>query len=372
MRELLLPKYNNNDTTCILVSWLADDGAKMDTDSVVAEVETAKAVEELVVDEAAVLHRLVPENTECAFGQAVALLFESEQERAEYLAKGGGESSKDTAGDGLVLSDAARKLVAEHGITADRLRAIGKTVIKTADIEALLATPAGERTFPLSRHQLAVGAVVEEAHRTIPAAFAAVKVRLAAFEAAQAGSTGVDETAFGLVEVLIKAIAACQAHFPLFFGTLRDGGTVALSETANVGVTLDLGKGLFIPVVLDAANRSIHEVTDDLMDFRIKALRQGFREQDMAAENITLSLHNDQDIVLAGPIIHPGRTCVVTLCATQHEVCLAEDGTPFTSAHTTIAITYDHRVINGRDAVLFLTEVKRALENPDTLAALVS
>ncbi|MEV8065831.1 2-oxo acid dehydrogenase subunit E2 [Streptomyces sp. NPDC085995] len=397
MRELLLPKFNNNDEGCVLVGWTVDDGAAVSADAVVAEVETAKALEELVADADGVLHRLVEAGAHCAFGRPVGLLFDSRQERDDYLAspaaaavttapEGQGQGEDHDGGPDPVLSDAARTLAQDHGIRTEQLRALGKRVVKASDVQRLIdqglidqgltdqgaaavaagASAASEdaAVVRLSARQRAVAAVVSEAHRTIPAAFAAIAVDLTAFRAARGGAP------YGLVELLVKAIAARHADFPLFFATPGADHTLTLAPAANVGVTVDVGTGLFIPVLKDAARRPIGDLTDDLMDFRVSALRQNFREDAFADEAITLSLHNEPDIILAAPIVHPGRTCVVTLCAERSEVALAEDGTPFTRPVTTVAVTYDHRYLNGRDAVRFLTAVKQDLETADAIARL--
>ncbi|MEW5351032.1 2-oxo acid dehydrogenase subunit E2 [Streptomyces sp. 16-176A] len=399
MRELLLPKFNNNDEGCVLVGWTVDDGAAVSADAVVAEVETAKALEELVADADGVLHRLVEAGAHCAFGRPVGLLFASRQERDDYLAspaatavptapEGQGQGEDHDGGPDPVLSDAARTLAQDHGIRTGQLRALGKRVVKASDVQRLIdqgltdqglrdqgltdqgaaAVAAGASedaaVVRLSARQRAVAAVVSEAHRTIPAAFAAIAVDLTAFRAARDGAP------YGLVELLVKAIAARHADFPLFFATPGADHTLTLAPAANVGVTVDVGTGLFIPVLKDAARRPIGDLTDDLMDFRVSALRQNFREDAFADEAITLSLHNEPDIILAAPIVHPGRTCVVTLCAERSEVALAEDGTPFTRPVTTVAVTYDHRYLNGRDAVRFLTAVKQDLETADAIARL--
>ncbi|MFG3578688.1 2-oxo acid dehydrogenase subunit E2 [Micromonospora chersina] len=384
MRELLLPKFNNNDEGCVLVGWTVDDGAAVSADAVIAEVETAKALEELVADADGVLHRLVEAGARCEFGRPVGLLFDSRQERDDYLAslaaavvttthEGEGEGEGHDGDLDPILSDAARALAEDHGIRTEQLRTLGKRVVKAADVQRLIdqgfvdqgtasADPAV--VVSLSPRQRAVAAVVSEAHRTIPAAFAAIAVDLTAFRATRGGA------AYGLVELLVKAIAARHADFPLFFATPGADHTLTLASAANVGVTVDVGTGLFIPVVKDAARRPIEDLADDLMDFRVSALRQNFREEAFADEAITLSLHNEPDIILAAPLVHPGRTCVVTLCAERSEVALTEDGVPFSRPVTTVAVTYDHRYLNGRDAVRFLTAVKQDLETADAIARL--
>jgi 2-oxoglutarate dehydrogenase E2 component (dihydrolipoamide succinyltransferase) len=389
MRELLLPKFNNNDEGCVLVGWTVDDGAAVSADAVVAEVETAKALEELVADADGVLHRLVEAGAHCEFGRPVGLLFDSRQERDDYLAaavvttapEGEGEGEDHDGGPDPILSDAARTLAQDRGIRTEQLRTLGKRVVKASDVQRLIdqgfmdqgaasvaagasAASADAVVVSLSPRQRAVAAVVSEAHRTIPAAFAAIAVDLTAFRATRGGAP------YGLVELLVKAIAARHADFPLFFATPGADHALTLASAANVGVTVDVGTGLFIPVLKDAARRPIADLADDLMDFRVSALRQNFREDAFADEAITLSLHNDPDIILAAPIVHPGRTCVVTLCAERSEVALTEDGVPFTRPVTTVAATYDHRYLNGRDAVRFLTAVKQDLETADAIARL--
>ncbi|MES4887407.1 2-oxo acid dehydrogenase subunit E2 [Streptomyces sp. NPDC096012] len=386
MRELLLPKFNNNDEGCVLVGWTVDDGAAVSADAVVAEVETAKALEELVADVDGVLHRLVEAGAHCEFGRPVGLLFDSRQERDDYLAaavvttapEGEGDGEDHEGGPEPILSDAARTLAQDHGIRTEQLRTLGKRVVKASDVQRLIdqgsmdqeeasvsaGASADAVVVSLSPRQRAVAAVVSEAHRTIPAAFAAIAVDLTAFRAARGGAP------YGLVELLVKAIAARHAEFPLFFATSGADHTLTLAPAANVGVTVDVGTGLFIPVLKDAAHRPIADLADDLMDFRVSALRQNFREDAFADEAITLSLHNDPDIILAAPIVHPGRTCVVTLCAERSEVALSEDGVPFTRPVTTVAVTYDHRYLNGREAVRFLTAVKQDLETADAIARL--
>ncbi|MEU9988170.1 2-oxo acid dehydrogenase subunit E2 [Streptomyces sp. NPDC048045] len=387
MRELLLPKFNNNDEGCVLVGWTVDDGAAVSADAVVAEVETAKALEELVADADGVLHRLVEAGAHCEFGRPVGLLFDSRQERDDYLASLAaavvttapeGEGEDHDGGPDPILSDAARTLAQDRGIRTEQLRTLGKRVVKASDVQQLIdqgimdqgaasvatGASADAVVVSLSPRQRAVAAVVSEAHRTIPAAFAAIAVDLTAFRATRDGAP------YGLVELLVKAIAARHADFPLFFATPGADHTLNLASAANVGVTVDVGTGLFIPVLKDAARRPIGDLADDLMDFRVSALRQNFREDAFADEAITLSLHNDPDIILAAPIVHPGRTCVVTLCAERSEVALTEDGMPFARPVTTVAATYDHRYLNGRDAVRFLTAVKQDLETADAIARL--
>ena len=135
-------------------------------------------------------------------------------------------------------------------------------------------------------------------------------------------------------------------------------------ETTDVGVTVDVGTGLFVPVVRNAAAIGLGDVADQLMDFRVKAMRKAFHEDDLAGGQITLSLNTDNDVLWAVPIILPPQVCIVSLGSVQPELTLGEDGQPRQRSCCTVGMTYDHRVINGQDAVEFLTAFKQAVERP--------
>lgn len=362
MHEVVVPKLNNNDATYTLVEWLCEDGAPVRAGDPLVVIETSKAASELECEQDGVLHRVAGELTECAHGETIARVFATDEERRSFLAAAAQEAP---APDGLVITSSARELADSLGIDDERLLAIGKPVVRRADVESL-AAPATD-VHELPRSQRGVAAVVTAAHRDIPAAFAAIRVEVdTALRAARAVSkrTG---TLVGLPELVIMAIAARLPDFPLFFATPLDEGRVRLAATADVGVTVDVGTGLFVPVVRDAATRSVAEVADRMLDYRARALTGELDESDLTDANIMLSLHTDEDVVVAAPIVHPGQTCVVCLPGVQHELTLDDAGDLVTRRVVQLSICYDHRTVNGQDAVAFLKAVKEDLADPDHL-----
>ncbi|MEV1110491.1 2-oxo acid dehydrogenase subunit E2, partial [Micromonospora sp. NPDC049751] len=220
----------------------------------------------------------------------------------------------------------------------------------------------------LSRAQRAVAAVVTESHREVPAALAVIKVRADAALAVARQLTRATRTLVGLPELLVKVIGGLREDHPLLFASPGDGSSVRLAEAAHVGVTIDVGTGLFIPVVRDVEELTCAEIAETLMDFRSRAGGEGFRAGELAGGTIVVSLHTDPDVVLAGPIVFPGQTCVVAIGGTQDELALDADGQVVTRRFVNLSAVYDHRVVNGREAVAFLQAVKAALESPDHLA----
>jgi 2-oxoglutarate dehydrogenase E2 component (dihydrolipoamide succinyltransferase) len=278
----------------------------------------------------------------------------------------------------VVITRSAREAAGELGIDLAGLHALGKQIVRRRDVEELAAGKRGavsaetEPTDPanitLSSAQRAVGQVVSRSHQDIPAAFLAVKVPVDAALGLPARIMARSGVLLGLPELLIKAVAVLRGRFPLFFGSYQPSGAVSLVPGAHTGVTLDLGRGLYIPVIQHADRKSLTEIADIMADFRISALRGSFRADELAGGNITISLSNEADIVLARPIVFPGQTCILCLCGTQQELCRDDEGEIYTSRYVNLGIAYDHRVINGRDAVLFMREIKHLLADPALLS----
>jgi 2-oxoglutarate dehydrogenase E2 component (dihydrolipoamide succinyltransferase) len=437
--DIRIPKLNTVDVSYTLVEWLFTEGEVVPADAPVAVLETSKAAQELVCDRGGVLHRIVEAPAECPLGTVIGHIFESEDERGRFLSahteKGPSQESPGEAEP--VVTKYALDLMTRHGITANRVRTLGKKIVKSADVERLvaesgsrapapdaehlaaesgsrapapdaerlaaesgsrapapdaerLAAPSGSRApapdaerlaapsgsrAPAGEHipsraQRAVATVVTRAHQTIPAAFSVIKVHAADGLTLRLAFAERDGITIGFPELLVKCVASLHAAFPLFFASVRADGSAALSAQADVGVTVDVGTGLYIPVVRDAARTPMPHVASTLMEFRVKALRGQFEETDLTGGNITISLHDDAGIVLAQPLILPPHACMLTLGATQDELCLADSGEVRTRAYFNLGLAYDHRVINGRDAALFLTGIKRTFESPSLLRGL--
>ncbi|GAA4195033.1 2-oxo acid dehydrogenase subunit E2 [Microbispora amethystogenes] len=461
-----VPKLNNNDTTYVLVEWLAEDGQAVRDGDPVVLLETSKATEEVVAPHDGVLRRLLAEGAECEPGQVIAHLLGPGDETAPEGPAGtvaGAATTDSTGGDGrgpglpaepgdsvssgpglpagpgasgpggpggagagdgsgVVVTMPARELIEAHGIAMERVYALGRKIIRRADVEELLggpssATPqttstAGATTtngdasgsalpstagqangllapaqsavhsatdsalngaepdddaqwITLSRAQQRTAEVVERSRREIPAAFTVMTVDVTEVLSLARDLTRRLRALVGLPEMVVKATGGLLDRFPVFFAEPGPGPRPRLrrAATADVGVTVDVGRGLFIPVVRDVGDRPLSEIAGDLAGFRKTALTGSFRESDLQGGNITLTLHTHDGIVHAVPIVFPGQTCALSLTAPRPEV--VPDGAGFAVRKTAaIGLAYDHRFVNGRDAAEFLGELRSALESP--------
>ncbi|WP_329032106.1 2-oxo acid dehydrogenase subunit E2 [Streptomyces sp. NBC_01725] len=333
-----VPKLNNNDTAYLVLQWLADDGAQVAEGDPLVEVETSKAVEEIVAPAAGHLRVRAAEGTEVGVGELLAELFaEPPTDRPE-------SPSASSPGAAPVAAAPVPPPAAGQG-------------------------PA-PRTHVLDRAQQGTAAVVTRAHQEVPAAFAAVEVEVDAVLARL--RTLSDETGaeVGLPEAVVKAVAATHPTFPHLFGALLDERTVRLADTVDIGVTVDAGNGLYTPVLRDCAARSLADLSDDLMEFRMKAFRGEFTAGDLSGGALTVSLNVEPGVLVVQPIVMWPQLCMVSVGGPLTRLVLAE-GVPAPATVVTLGLAYDHRVVNGREAVAFLRAVSDALHDPEQLVKLI-
>ena len=355
--EIRVPKVNNNDTVYTLVEWLVGDEQPVEAGATIATLETSKSAEDLVCDTAGTLWQDAAAGAECEPGQRIARVVPPGTPRVRAVPP----PAEPTAGP--VITAPAQALMDELGITADRVRTLGVPLVRRTDVERLAADGAPDGRHVLPPVQRAVGRTVSRSHRTIPAAYTVVRVDVGAAQAV-ASRLGVRlRAAIGLPELLIAAVAPLHEEFPLCFAEPLDEESARLPDDAHIGVTIDVGRGLFVPVLKNASGQDVERIAQAMRGFRRSAERNGFRAEELDGGNITISLNHEPGVVAAVPVIFPGQTCAITLTSARTELGLDEEGAVVARTVTDIGLAYDHRFVNGRDAVLFLQRVRQVLES---------
>ena len=385
MTEIRVPKLNNNDTEYTLVEWLIEDGKPVAEGDPVAVVETSKAAEELESAVGGALHQALATGSTCMPGDVIGHVLAPGETPAPASvpvppAEAAPASGAADASAGVTITNPARALMAELGVSEEHVLALGVKVVRRTDVERLAARVREEEqraaagtatdpalTFELPPVQQAVGRSVIRSQQTIPAAYTVVKVNVTEAQRRASLAGRRLRRLVGLPELLLAAVARSHDAFPLCFARLVDGRTAELSEAAHVGVTMDVGKGLFVPVVERASERSFEEIVEAVSGFRRTAMSGTFRESELSGGNITVTLHNDVDVVTAVPFVFPGQVCALALAGPQRELVLDADGAVAARTVANVGLAYDHRLLNGRDAVLFLQRLKGLLEAPEKL-----
>ncbi|GAA4199739.1 2-oxo acid dehydrogenase subunit E2 [Streptosporangium oxazolinicum] len=395
MADIHVPKLNNNDTEYLIVEWLVGNGKPVIAGEPIAVLETSKATDELEAEETGYLHHAAALGTLIAPGALLARITPEAapppapvSDAVSDAVSGAPEpvTSEDAPVAEPVVTVPARAAMEELGVSHAEVASLGLAVIRRNDVEALAArrtertatdtredTPeavpgdvledvpepvADAGTHRLSRVQRAVARAVTTSHDTIPAAYTVVKFEVGPLLERARGLTREVRRPVGLAELFVQAVAALHPAFPLFFASL-DGDRARPADAPRVGVTFDMGEGLYVPVVRDTG--SLKAIADALMRYRLAATEGDFREKDLTGANIAVTLHTDADVILAIPFVFPGTVCALAITSPQPEPVFAEDGTVAARTVANIGLAYDHRLINGRDAALFLAALRMEL-----------
>ncbi|WP_063768308.1 2-oxo acid dehydrogenase subunit E2 [Streptomyces griseus] len=337
-----VPKLNNNDETYLVADWLVDEDAWVEPDTEVVALDTSKAQADIAASGSGYLRRVAAVGDELAVGDILGHLLPERAPRAAPEQDRPARPTRSAAPD--------RPVEPIRPLTED------------APQEDLAA-----EVHRLDRAQQGTAAVVAKSHREVPAGFTLVKAQVDDVLDRLDRLSDEGGAVLGLAEVVVKAVADAQRDFPRFFGSLVDDRTVALADAPHVGVTVDVDGSLYVPVVTRAHERSLAEIADTLMDFRMKALGKEFTAHELTGGNIAVSLNPDPGVVLVQPLVLWPQLCMVSVGAVGDECRIDEAGVARTRRFVHIGLAYDHRVVNGRDAVLFLTRIKAALEEPAQL-----
>jgi pyruvate/2-oxoglutarate/acetoin dehydrogenase E1 component/pyruvate/2-oxoglutarate dehydrogenase complex dihydrolipoamide acyltransferase (E2) component len=310
-----VPTLNANDDSCILIEWLRDDGQLVEAGDPIAVLETAKSAADLEAERSGRLRRVRQAGEDCEFGSVIAYLDDPSAPPAT-----GGAARPQTP-----------------GVTAGSARA---------------------------RVQAAVAANVSLSHRTIPAAFCTARVGVDAALAALRDLTDRTGAVVDLAALVVKAVGLLRPDFPDFFGTVTGDGTLHRATRSDIGVTVDADNGLFVPVVRDVETRGLEDIADDLMSFRMQALEGRFEDGLLAGGALSVSLNLVDGVDVVQPLVVPPQVAVVSIGGVGRELRLGPAGAPVEAAVVTFGLGYDHRVVNGRAAALFIAALKGLLERP--------
>jgi 2-oxoglutarate dehydrogenase E2 component (dihydrolipoamide succinyltransferase) len=368
MQPIIVPTINSNDTDARLVTWAKGDGDTVQPGETLAVLETTKATFDLAAEIGGVLHTVVLASERCAYGATIGWIFADAGERAQFIHRQLVDEPAVAVATDYVLTKAAEALVEQYGIPPERLRALGKRVLKADDIDALLRTPPGPiaplRLLTPSEAQQSIARVVSRSRAAIPDSFLVKKIAVDAALAALAEFGRAQQVLLGLPDLLAWVVARRAGDFPYFFGELRDDLTFAPSQAGNIGVTFDLGDGLFIPVLREAGSKSLVEIAKALMGFRVRAMRGKFDASELRGGDLTISLNMDADTVFVQPVILPPQTCMLAVGAVMPELTMGADGVVTQRRYLHLGVAFDHRVINGFHANAFANAIKMRIEQP--------
>ena len=398
--EMKVPSPGESITEVEIAEWLVQDGDYVEKDQAIAEVDSDKATLELPAEASGTITLKAEEGDAVAVGQVVCLIDTSAEAPSSSTYKDGDEGgnsdaekevakeqkaepnnneakaenpAKKTYASG-VASPAAKKILAEKGIEANTLSGTGKDGRVTKD-DAVNAVPSmgtptgGNRSTSRSKMSMLRRKVAErlvEAKNTTAMLTTFNEVDMSPifelrkeYKETFKSKHGVG---LGFMSFFTLAIVRALKMYPAV-NSMIDGKEMISYDFVDVSIAVSGPKGLMVPVIRNAENLSFRGVEAEVKRLAIRARDGQITVDEMTGGTFTISNGGVFGSMLSTPIINPPQSGILGM----HNIIerpVAVDGKVEIRPMMYVALSYDHRIIDGKESVGFLVAVKEALENP--------
>lgn len=368
MIEILTPQINANEDTYTVQELCCEEGASCGKGQKIAVISSSKSVMEVFADGDGLIHFLHKPYEDVKVNEPFALLFVAEEEYSDYVRREAGERKAQTpAPGGWTLTKKAREYAEANHITDEELAAAGKKLIKQGDLEKIVSERrdrAQEDTFEkLSANQRGVARTVAQSHAQVPQAFLVMKADAEKSLELIRQMTSKLGVVAGWGEILTVALIELFDEFPDVYASFAEPDGIRGAKEAAVGVTLDAGKGLFVPVVKASGIKTFEDCAEILFDYKRRAMAGSFETEDLAGGNLSISLNPGGGVLAVLPIVMPGQTMMVSVGGTIEELALDDAGQIIKKRYVNLTFAYDHRVVNGYRVMQFARALADKLES---------
>lgn len=384
--EMKVPSPGESITEVEIAAWLVADGDYVEKDQIIAELDSDKATLELPAEEGGVITLKVQEGDSVDVGQVVCLIDTSKGGEAknnlELESKEESVTSKIeveivNVSKSDILSPAAKKIMSENNIKIEDIEGTGKDGRITKQ-DVIMARPSmgslgndkrdEKRTrLSLLRRKVAERLVSVKNDTAMLTTFNEVDMS-AIFELRKKykekfkAKHGVN---LGFMSFFTLASVRALKEFPAV-NSMIDGDEMITYQYCDISIAVSGPKGLMVPVIRHAETLSFKEI-----EVQVKALAERARDSkitvdEMTGGTFTISNGGVFGSMLSTPIINPPQSAILGM----HNIVerpIAVDGKVFIRPVMYLALSYDHRIIDGRESVGFLVTIKEALENPSEI-----
>ena len=403
--EIKVPPVGESITEVVLSRWVKNDGDTVEMDEVIAELESDKATFELTAEQAGTLKTVAAEGDTLAIGAVVCTIEDggaaapkakdeapaaekavvAEDKQAAPVA----EKSGDSYATGTP-SPAAGKILAEKGVEAGSVKGSGvdgritKEDALNAQKEAPKA-PAAKSAAPVSAPAVA-GARNERREKMSPLRKTVAK-RLVAVKNETAMLTTFNEVnmkpimdlrgkykdqfkekygvGLGFMSFFTKAVCEAMKDFPAVNARI-DGDAVIFNDFVDISIAVSAPKGLVVPIIRNAESMTLAQIEKSVIELATKARDSKLTIEEMTGGTFTITNGGVFGSMMSTPIINAPQSAILGM----HNIIerpIAEKGEVVVRPMMYLALSYDHRIIDGRESVGFLVRVKQLLEDPARL-----
>ena len=393
--EIKSPTFPESVSDGTVASWLKKEGESVSQDEVVAEIETDKVVLEVVAPIDGILSKIIKAEGEIVNSSEVIGIFnesssnlEESSESNEVTEEDKEEAKKELKNTDIKLGPASKKLLAENKISPNDVKSSGKdNRVTKADVinhlesssSALASNDNTPSTIPLSnRPEKRVA--MSRLRSTIAKRLVSVKQETAMLTTfnevdmlpikelrAKYGQEFLKQHGVKLGFMGFFVIAAVQAlkKFPLVNASI-DGADIVYHGFQDIGVAVSTERGLVVPIIKDSDTKTLPEIEKSILEYSEKARDGKLGIEDMQGGTFTISNGGIFGSLLSTPILNAPQTAILGMHSIQDRP-VAINGEVVIRPMMYLAMSYDHRLLDGKEAVSFLVSIKDQLESPERL-----
>lgn len=401
--DVVVPQLSESISEASLLEWKKKVGEAVTQDETLIEVETDKVVLEVPAPASGVLTEIAEgDGSTVTSGQLLAKI-DTEAKGAAAAAPAAKEATAAPApaaeapaaaapaaaassGSAGVASPAANKILSEKGMAAADVAGTGRDGrVTKADAVAASAKPAQaaapaapvsvsldgrpEQRVPMTRlrARIAERLIQSQQENAILTTFNEVNMKAVidlrnAYKERFEKEHGVK---LGFMSFFVKAAVAALKKYPLLNASV-DGKDIIYHGYFDIGIAVSSPRGLVVPIVRNADQLSFAEIEKTIADYGVKAREGKISLEDLTGGTFSISNGGVFGSMLSTPIINPPQSAILGVHATKDRP-VVENGQVVIRPINFLAMSYDHRIIDGREAVLGLVAMKEALEDPQRL-----
>ena len=386
--DVKVPMLSESVSEGTLLEWKKKVGEAVARDEILIDIETDKVVLEVPSPQAGVLVEIIAQNGETVAAEQVLARIDTAataSASAEAPAAAPAPEAAPAAAQTNAAMPAAAKLAAETGVDVNALQGSGRDGrILKEDVQNAAAKPAAapaaapapvpagarpEQRVPMSRLRARVAErlLASQQENAILTTFNEVNMKpimdlRAKYKEKFEKEHGVK---LGFMSFFVKAAVAALKKYPVVNASV-DGSDIVYHGYFDIGIAIGSPRGLVVPILRDADQMSIADIEQAIVDYAKKAKDGKIALEDLTGGTFSITNGGTFGSMMSTPIINPPQSAILGMHATK-ERAVVENGQVVVRPMMYLALSYDHRIIDGREAVLTLVAIKDALEDPARL-----
>jgi 2-oxoglutarate dehydrogenase E2 component (dihydrolipoamide succinyltransferase) len=383
--EMKVPSPGESITEVEIAQWLVSDGDFVEKDQAIAEVDSDKATLELPAENSGIITLKAEEGDSVAVGQVVCLINTEGKQKIDTDKKNNVELSSESVKEFInetkenyasgSPSPAAKKILDEKGILPESIIGTGRNARITKE-DAILAKPSmGSQTenqarensrkkLSLLRRKLAQRLVTVKNETAMLTTFNEVDMNsiFSIRSEFKEQFKQKHEVGLGFMSFFTKAVVRALKLFP-DVNSMIDGDYQIINDFYDISVAVSGPKGLMVPVLRNVEKMTFKDIESEIKRLAIRARDGEITVDEMTGGTFTISNGGVFGSMLSTPILNPPQSAILGM----HNIVerpIAVEGKVLIRPVMYLALSYDHRIIDGKESVGFLVAIKEALEDP--------